>query len=40
MIQKLEIVRSDYQRYEERLSKVYYLTCLVISIPVVGIYIA
>lgn len=40
MIQKLEIVRSDYQRYEERLSKVYYLTCLVISIPVVGIYVA
>ena len=39
-VQKLDIVRCTYQRYEKRLSKLYYLTCLVISIPVVGIYIA
>ena len=40
MVQKLDIVRETYQRYEKRLSKLYYLTCLIISIPVVGIYIA
>ena len=36
-VQNLEIVRESYQRYEKKLSNLYYTVCAVATLPVVSI---